>query len=136
MNSNNPILLVEDDQVDIMTLKRAFKSLNIKNQLEIARNGEEGLQYFETDKEKPCLILLDINMPKMNGLEFLQILKQDDILKKIPVVVLTTSQDEEDRKKSFDFGVAGYVVKPVDYEEFIDAIKTINNYWSLSQLAE
>ncbi|MCP4263003.1 MAG: response regulator [Planctomycetes bacterium] len=130
-----PILLVEDDNVDVMTVKRALKDLNIKNQLVSTANGEEALEYLKNnDKNKPGIILLDLNMPKMNGIEFLTIVKADETLKKIPVIVLTTSSHQQDIAESFKFSVAGYIVKSVDYAEFTKAINTINLYWTLSKL--
>ena len=135
MKSSKSVMLVEDDNVDVMTVKRAFKDLNIKNQLIITTNGEEALEYLNNnDNTTPCIILLDLNMPKMNGLEFLRTIKTDENLKKIPVVVLTTSSQQEDITESFMFGVAGYIVKSVDYIEFTQAIKTINLYWTLSKV--
>jgi CheY-like chemotaxis protein len=135
MRNSQPILLVEDDNVDVMTVKRALKDLNIKNQLVSAANGEEALEYLNnSDNSKPCIILLDLNMPKMNGIEFLTIVKADETLKKIPVVILTTSSQQQDIVESFKLSVAGYIVKSVDYAEFTEAISTINLYWTLSKL--
>ena len=136
-NSKKPILLTEDDRIDTMTVKRALKDLKVTNELVHRANGEEALEYLrnETNK-KPCVILLDLNMPKMNGIEFLRIAKADEMLKKIPIVVLTTSQQEQDVVESFNLGVAGYIVKPADYKKFVEAIKTINLYWTLSELPE
>jgi len=135
MKSSKSVMLVEDDNVDVMTVKRAFKDLNIKNQLIITTNGEEALEYLNNnDNTTPCIILLDLNMPKMNGLEFLRTIKADENLKQIPVVVLTTSSQQEDIIESFKFGVAGYIVKSFDYIEFTQAIKTINLYWTLSKV--
>jgi CheY-like chemotaxis protein len=133
MRNSKPILLVEDDNVDVLTVKRALKDLNIPNQLVSTTNGEEALEFLQTNS-KPCLILLDLNMPKMNGLEFLQVIKSDDSLKKIPVVVLTTSSQPQDIVESFKFSVAGYIVKSVDYAEFTDALNILNQYWTLSKL--
>jgi CheY-like chemotaxis protein len=128
-------MLVEDDEVDAMTVKRALKDLNVTNELIHKINGEEALEYLRNDAEKkPCVILLDLNMPKMNGIEFLKITKNDEQLKKIPVTVLTTSKGEQNVVESFEFSVAGYIVKPVDYEKFVDAIRIINLYWTLSEL--
>ena len=135
MKSSKSVMLVEDDNVDVMTVKRAFKDLNIKNQLIITPNGEEALEYLNNDDNTtPSIILLDLNMPKMNGLEFLRIIKTDENLKKIPVIVLTTSSQQEDIIESFNFGIAGYIVKSLDYTEFTEAIKTINLYWTLSKV--
>jgi len=133
MNSNKPVLLIEDDQIDRMTIERSFRSLNIKNSLKTAANGQEGLNALYEGKEIPCLIILDINMPRMNGLEFLKIIKNDENYKKIPVVVLTTSNDETDKITCYSYGVAGYIIKPIDYKEFQEAIKTLNNYWNINQ---
>ena len=135
MRNSKPILLVEDDDVDVMTVKRALKDLNIKNRLVCTANGEEALEYLNNNgNKKPCIILLDLNMPKMNGIEFLQIVKADDTLKEIPVIVLTTSSQQQDIAESFKLSVAGYIVKSVDYAEYTEAINTINLYWTLSKL--
>jgi CheY-like chemotaxis protein len=135
MRNSNPILLVEDDNVDVMAVERALKDLKIKNQLVSTTNGEEALEYLKNDgNKKPCIILLDLNMPKMNGIEFLKIVKEDKTLKKIPVVVLTTSSQQQDIVECFKLSVAGYIVKSIDYANFAKAISTINLYWTLSKL--
>ena len=137
MNSKKPILLVEDDKVDAMTVKRSLRDIHVTNRLLLAGNGEDALQYLrEPNGDRPCIILLDLNMPKMNGLEFLQVLKQDTILKKIPVIVLTTSKNEQDKLESFRLGVAGYMIKPVDYQQFVEVVRTINLYWTLSEMPD
>ncbi len=137
MRSEKPILLVEDDQVDVMTIERALKQVKVLNPLFITGNGEEALAHLQdSEHQKPCIILLDLNMPRMNGLEFLAIIKADDLLRKIPVIVLTTSKLEKDRIESFDLGVAGYMIKPVDYLQFVEVVRTIDLYWTLSQLPE
>ena len=135
MRNSKPILLVEDDEVDTMTVQRAFKDLKVTNELVHRINGEEALKYLRAeDSQMPCVILLDLNMPKMNGVEFLKISKEDEKLKKIPVVVLTTSKEEHDIVESFELSVAGYIVKPVDYKRFVEAIRAIDLYWTLSEL--
>ena len=137
MNSKKPILLVEDDKVDAMTVKRSLRDIHVTNRLLLAGNGEDALQYLrEPNIDRPCIILLDLNMPKMNGLEFLQVLKQDTILKKIPVIVLTTTKNEQDKLESFRLGVAGYMIKPVDYQQFVEVVRTINLYWTLSEMPD
>jgi CheY-like chemotaxis protein len=137
MKDSKPVLLVEDDSIDAMTVKRAFKELKVTNQLAVTTNGEEALDYLsDPGKNRPCVILLDLNMPKMNGTEFLKIAKADETLKKIPVVVLTTSSEERDIVESFKLSVAGYIIKPVDYKKFVEAIRTIDLYWTLSELPE
>ena len=135
MRSSKPILLIEDDNVDVMTVERVFRDLKIANQLVSTSNGEQALEYLRSNgNKKPCVILLDLNMPKMNGTEFLKIIKTDESLKKIPVVVLTTSSQQQDVVESFKLGAAGYMVKSVDYGKFVETIRTINLYWTLSEL--
>jgi len=127
--------LVEDDDVDAMTTKRALNEIKVTNELVHKVDGEDGLDYLRTDgTQKPCVILLDLNMPRMNGFEFLKYIKDDESLKKIPVVVLTTSDADQNIVESFEMGVAGYITKPVDYKQFVEAIKTVNMYWTLSML--
>jgi len=136
MRKNIPILLAEDDQVDVMTVKRALKDINVTNPLIVVNNGEEALEYLNNDNnEKPGIILLDINMPKMNGIEFLKATKNDDDIKRIPVVVLTSSEEEQDKVDSFNLSVAGYMIKPVDYLQFVEVVRTINLYWTVSELS-
>jgi CheY-like chemotaxis protein len=138
MRTLRPVLLVEDDYVDAMTVKRAFSDLKVTNPLIHKLNGEEALEYLrgEGNNQKPCVILLDLNMPKMNGIEFLKIAKADEELKKIPVIVLTTSKSDEDRVETFGLSVAGYMIKPTDYKKFMETIRVINLYWTLSELPE
>ena len=131
------ILLVEDDRVDCMTIKRALEDVKINNRLDMVSNGEEALAYLlSAENDLPGLILLDLNMPRMNGIEFLKTVKTHTGLKKVPVVVLTTSRAEQDINASFELGAAGYMVKPLDYREFVEAVITIARYWRLSQLPE
>jgi CheY-like chemotaxis protein len=126
---------VEDDTVDARTVKRALDDLGAATPLIHLTNGEEALRYLRNDQnERPCIILLDLNMPRMNGIEFLRAIKDEENLKTIPVIVLTTSREGRDVLDTFDLSVAGYVVKPVDYKRFVDTIRTIDRYWSLSQL--
>ena len=132
-----PILLVEDDTVDAMTVKRALEDINVANGLPHVANGEEALEYLRGEgNKKPCIILLDLNMPKMNGTEFLKVVKADDVLKRIPVIVLTTSREEQDVVESFNLSIAGYIVKPTDYKKFVEAIRAIDLYWTLSELPD
>ena len=133
--SDRAILLVEDDQVDVMTVKRALKEIHVTNPVVNPENGEEALKYLrDPDSAKPCIILLDLNMPIMNGIEFLQVIKNDILLKRIPVVVLTTSEEEQDKINSFNLGVAGYMAKPVDYRQFVEVMRTIDAYWTISEV--
>lgn len=136
MKSHRPILLVEDDVVDIRAVKRAFKHNKIDNRLLICKNGEEALELLRTKKKDdlPILILLDLNMPRLNGLEFLKIIKNDDTFKVIPTVILTTSKDKKDKDESFKLGVAGYMVKAINHNDFNELIASINDYWTTSEL--
>jgi CheY-like chemotaxis protein len=137
MRNSKQVLLVEDDKVDTLTVKRALKDLKVTNELVCTTNGEEALEYLiEPGNKKPCVILLDLNMPRMNGIEFLKIAKADNTLKKIPIVVLTTSQDEQDIVESFKLSVAGYMLKSVDYQKFVETIRAIDLYWTLSELPD
>lgn len=130
-------MLVEDDLVDVMTVKRALKEINVSNPLIVASDGEEALLYLmDEGNKRPGIILLDLDMPMMNGVEFLAAAKKNGVLKSIPVVVLTTSREDQDKVDSFDLGVAGYMVKPVSYAQFVEVMKTINLYWTLSELPE
>lgn len=134
MNKEKPILIVDDDIVDIMTIRRAFKEIKVTNPTVAKSNGEEALEYLnDTETEDPCIVLLDLNMPKMNGIEFLQKLQENEKKKHIPIVVLTTSKDEHDKVQSFDLGVAGYMLKPVDYDRFVEVMRAIYSYWVLSE---
>ncbi|PCJ65318.1 MAG: two-component system response regulator [Bacteroidetes bacterium] len=133
MLANKKILLLEDDIVDVMTIKRAIKQLKISNELIVKENGEEGLAYLKDLKDLPGIIFLDINMPKMNGIEFLGHLKEDKQWAQIPVVVLTTSKDQQDKLATFSKGISGYMIKPVDYLQFKDMIETIKSYWDMSE---
>ena len=137
MRSMKPIMLVEDDHVDAMTLKRALKDLKVANQLVHRVNGEEALEYLRDSASAiPCVVFLDLNMPKMNGIEFLQIVKADSNLRRIPVIVFTTSQNEWDRFETFNLSAAGYIVKPADYKSFVEAIRTVQLYWTLSEFPD
>jgi len=135
MKDTRPILLLEDDLVDAMIVKKAFKELGIENRLIHLTDGRQAIDFLKDgSNEKPSLILLDLNMPMINGLEFLRIIKADEILKKVPVIVLTTSAQQQDVIESFRLGVAGYMLKSFNYADFVETVKTINFYWSSSEL--
>ena len=136
---NDPILnilLVEDDEVDVMTVKRAFAKNNISNPLFVASNGLEALELLRKENipGKRRLILLDVNMPKMNGIEFLRELRKDPALQQSSVVVLTTSNEERDRVEAYKLNVAGYLLKPVTFTQFAEVMSTINKYWALMEM--
>lgn len=135
MKSATPILLVEDDRVDCMRVKRALKDLSIVNTLRIASDGVEALEFLmDPRNDKPCLILLDMNMPRMGGIEFLREAKAREEIRSIPVIVLTGSTADKDRVESFYLGVAGYMIKPSSYGQFLEMIRTIDLYWTMSEL--
>ena len=134
MKSKKDILLVDDDKLDVMTVQRALKDIHVANPLRVAFDGVEALAYLGAEGTVlPALILLDINMPRMNGLELLAILKQDERLRPIPVIVLTTSPEERGKLETFQLGAAGYMVKPVDYLQFVEMMRTIDLYWTVSE---
>ena len=135
------ILLIEDDEVDVMTVKRAFKKGNITNPLYVAGNGLEALHMLRGEAGRPSLIpidrriiLLDLNMPKMNGLEFLKALRADSTIGHIPVVILTTSNEEKDRIQAYHLNVAGYILKPISFSAFVEHMVTLNHYWTLCEM--
>jgi CheY-like chemotaxis protein len=137
MRDQLPILLVEDDEVDVMTMRRALRDLRITNPLSVAGDGEDGLAYLRAAANpRPCVILLDLNMPRMNGIEFLRVVKGDPHFRTIPVIVLTTSREESDRVETFQLSVAGYMIKPADYHQFVEVVRTIDLYWTLSELPD
>jgi len=132
-------MLVEDDEIDIKNVQRAFAKNNITNPLIVAHDGVEGLDMlrgtngFAKVNPLPRIILLDINMPKMNGIEFLSELRADDKLKAISVFVMTTSNEEKDKIDAYNHNVAGYILKPVNFETFLNAISILNTYWKLCE---
>lgn len=135
------ILLVEDDELDVMNVRRAFKKNSITNPLYIAGNGLEALDMLRgVDGGPPAipaerrLILLDLNMPKMNGIEFLRELRADPEIGLIPVIVLTTSDEDRDKVEAYQLNVAGYILKPVTLAHFIETMATLNKYWTLSEV--
>ncbi len=137
------ILLVEDDALDVMNVQRAFKKNNILNPLYVAGNGLEALALLRPQEDgswamppERRLVLLDLNMPKMNGIEFLRALREDPVLHALPVVVLTTSDEDRDKVESYALGVAGYILKPVTLASFVETMAVLNNYWMLSELPE
>jgi CheY-like chemotaxis protein len=130
------ILLVEDDEVDVMNVRRAFEKNNVSNPLFVAGNGLEALDTLRGDKmpKERRLVLLDLNMPKMNGIEFLQALRADPELAATAVVVLTTSNDDQDKIDAYNLNVAGYLLKPVTFSNFCERMTTLNKYWTLVEM--
>ncbi len=134
------ILLVEDDRVDVMNVQRAFKKSNITNPLFVANDGIEALKVLRNESETVHmpktrrLVLLDLNMPKMGGIEFLKALRADRELRPTPVIVLTTSDQERDRVNAYNLNVAGYILKPVTFANFSEVMAALNRYWTLCEI--
>jgi CheY-like chemotaxis protein len=124
MQNPKPILLVEDDRIDAMAVQRIAREMKIPNQLVLKTNGEEALEYLKNNTIQPCIILLDINMPKMNGIELLKIIKADDTLKNIPVVFVLSLNEDIERVKNLNLGVA-YISKPVSRNSFSETLKAV-----------
>ncbi|MEL6354199.1 MAG: response regulator [Cyanobacteria bacterium J06627_28] len=134
------ILLVEDDKVDVMNVQRSFKEAKIANPLFVAKNGIEALSILRDESETVQmphhrrLVLLDLNMPKMGGIEFLKVIREDADLKPTPVIVLTTSDQEKDRVEAYNLNVAGYILKPVTFASFAKIMSALNHYWTLCEM--
>tara|TARA_B110000003_G_scaffold153955_1_gene154706 strand:+ start:583 stop:999 length:417 start_codon:yes stop_codon:yes gene_type:complete len=128
------ILLIEDDTIELMKLNRAMLSLNMNHEVTEANNGEDALELLLKEKYYPDIILLDLNMPKINGIEFLEILKNNESLKFIPTIILTTSSNEKDLLACFNLGISGYILKPLKYDEYIEKINVLLSYWSANEL--
>lgn len=139
MSNLLPILLAEDSKHDVMAVKRAWKQHKIPNELFVVRDGEECLDYLfkrgdyasPVEAPYPGVLLLDINMPKMDGLQVLRTIRNDPNLQRLPVVVLTTSKRDEDLIESYDLNVNAYVAKPLHFDEFSAAINTIYQFWQI-----
>jgi len=137
---SRPIVLVDDNPMDVDLTLLAFKQAKLSNPIQVVRDGEEALAWiprWEAGEEIPVVILLDINMPKVGGLEVLQVLKSHPVLRIIPVVMLTTSSVSEDVQTAYQYGANSYIVKPVDFDKFMDVAKQIELYWAvLNQVPE
>ena len=134
MNNTLKVLLIEDDAIEVMKLNRVISTLKLNHQIIEANNGEEALEILQQKDALPDIILLDLNMPKINGIEFLGILKNDDTLKYIPTIILTTSNNQKDLLECYKIGVAGYVLKPLKYEDYVSKIESLLAYWSINEL--
>jgi len=128
------VLLVEDNLIEIMKMKRTISLLKLKHTIHEAKNGEEALQFLEDKANIPDIILLDLNMPKISGIEFLRILKSKEELKHIPTIILTTSNNQKDLLECYRTGMSGYVLKPLKYEDYVKKIETVLAYWSVNEL--
>jgi len=136
------ILMAEDDEHDIVATKRAWKKHRIANPLYIVNDGEECLDFLHQRGKysepgaapRPGIVMLDIKMPKMDGLAVLKQIREDDEMRHLPVIILTTSKAEEDRIRGYDLGVNAYIVKPVGFDSFSEAVNTISLFWQLVEL--
>jgi CheY-like chemotaxis protein len=128
------ILLIEDDTIEVMKFNRVLSNLSLQHAIQEANNGEEALEILNDNTKRPDIIVLDLNMPKLNGLEFLSILKKDNVLKYIPAIILTTSNNQKDLLECYKIGIAGYILKPLKYEDYIDRIEKLLAYWSCNEL--
>lgn len=137
MNKRAVILLVEDNSMDVELTLKAFQKARIENSIQVARNGKEALDYVfsegkYTDREKfpiPDLILLDLKLPGIDGHEVLRRVKNTEVYKRLPVVILTSSKDEGDRILGYDYGVNSYLTKPVSFEDFLEVVRQVGDYW-------
>ncbi len=134
MKNNLKILFIEDDMIEIMKFNKTISSLNLNHTIIEANNGESALEILQKKDNLPDIILLDLNMPKINGIEFLKILKNDDDLNYIPTIILTTSNNQKDLVECYKTGIAGYVIKPLRYDDYVSKIDILLQYWSLNQL--
>lgn len=134
MTKSLNILLIEDDIIEVMKFNRVLSTLGLNHKIIEANNGEEALETLKVKNIVPDIIILDLNMPKINGIEFLQILKKDNFLKYIPAIILTTSNNHKDVLECYKIGIAGYVLKPLKYEDYVDRIKKMLEYWSSNEL--
>lgn len=133
-DSTQPILLVEDNPMDVDLTKKAFARRNLTNPIEVARDGEEALAWigrWEAGEPKPAVILLDLKLPRVDGLEVLRQLKSHPEFRTIPVVVLTTSEEDRDVKSAYQIGANSYIVKPVDFDKFMQVAEQVKLYWTV-----
>lgn len=128
------ILFIEDDEIETMKMKRTLSRHSIQHELIEAKNGEEALDFLKSDALYPDYILLDLNMPKLSGIEFLRILKADDQLKYLPTIILTTSENRVDLLECYKIGIAGYILKPLKYADYEHNLKRVIEYWEVNQL--
>lgn len=128
------ILMIEDDSIEVMKMNRIVQKFGLEHQIDVAENGEVALEYLENATSLPDIILLDLNMNKINGIEFLRILKSDDAIKFIPTIVLTTSSNPQDLRSCYELGIAGYVLKPLKYDDYVEKVRSTLAYWCLNEL--
>ena len=130
------VLFIEDDAIETMKLHRSISKFGYKHQIVEAKNGEEGLEHLRSGHALPDIILLDLNMPRMSGIEFLTILKADEVLKYLPTIILTTSENRADLLECYRIGIAGYVIKPLKYKDYEENIRKVIEYWEMNELVK
>ncbi len=128
------ILLIEDNMIEIMKITRTITLLKLKHKVIEANNADKALLLLRDSKKLPDIILLDLNMPKISGIEFLRIVKNDENLRHIPIIILTTSNNKNDLQECYRLGISGYILKPLKYEDYVKKIETTFSYWSHNQL--
>lgn len=134
MTKSLNILLIEDDAIEVMKFKRVLKTLDANHKIIEANNGEDALAVLKEKEIIPDIIFLDLNMPKISGIEFLEILKNDEQLRYIPSIILSTSSNHKDILECYKIGIAGYVLKPLKYDDYLERIKRMLDYWSINEL--
>lgn len=134
MNNLLNILLIEDDSIEIMKFNRVINSFEKTHTILVARNGEEAINLLKTKTQVINLIVLDLNMPKINGIDFLKFIKKDNKFRFIPAIILTTSNNSKDILECYEIGIAGYILKPLKYEDYVVCIENLMNYWSINKL--
>ncbi|MEM8998932.1 MAG: response regulator [Bacteroidota bacterium] len=129
------VLFIEDDMIETMKMQRAVSKFQLKHKIVEAKNGEEALALLN-EGNLPDIILLDLNMPRMSGIEFLSVLKKNPKLKYLPTIILTTSENRVDLLKCFEIGIAGYIIKPLKYEDYEEKLRKVFEYWEISELVK
>lgn len=130
------ILLIEDDNIEIMKLQRTVAKLGLNHKITEAKNGEAALEVLRSGNTLPDIVLLDLNMPRMSGMEFLKILKDDEVLQYLPTIILTTSENRVDLVGCYKIGIAGYIIKPLKYEDYQDKLGKVLAYWEVNELVK
>jgi CheY-like chemotaxis protein len=128
------ILFVEDDAIEVMMFNRVIQKIGINHKLIEANNGENALKILNAKEIIPDIILLDLNMPKLNGIEFLKIIKNNEVLKQIPIIIFTTSNNHRDISDCYKIGIAGYIIKPLKYDDYTVLVQKTLEYWSSNEL--
>ena len=128
------VLLIDDDTIEAMKLTRTIATLKMNHEIIEAKNGEQALKILDHKYRLPDVVLLDLNMPKMNGIEFLSVMKDREDLSHIPTIILTTSSNSNDLLQCYKLGIAGYVIKPLKHSDYVDKIKRVLEYWSVNEL--